>query len=78
MGKEIYAGCIDTVGGRILSNVLPQIKHSGSVSACGMAGGMGIPGASVAPFILRGVSLLGVDCVFQVFQKITRLIPYNT
>lgn len=63
--KETYAGCIDTVGGPVLANILTKIKHSGSVSACGMAGGMGIPGATVAPFILRGVSLLGVDCVFQ-------------
>ena len=65
LGREMYAGCIDTVGGSVLANVLTKIKHSGSVSACGMAGGMGLTGLTVAPFILRGVSLLGVDCVFQ-------------
>ena len=42
-----------------------QIKHSGVVSACGLAGGMELKGATVAPFILRGVTLRGVDSVFQ-------------
>ena len=65
LGKELYSGCIDTVGGLVLSNILGRIQYNGCVAACGMAGGMGIPGASAAPFILRGVSLFGVDCVFQ-------------
>ena len=65
LGKELYSGCIDTVGGLVLSNILGRMQYNGCVAACGMAGGMGIPGASVAPFILRGVSLFGVDCVFQ-------------
>ena len=65
LGKETFAGCVDTVGGNVLSNMLSKMQYNGCVAACGMAGGMGIPGASVAPFILRGVSLFGVDCVFQ-------------
>ena len=65
LGKEMFAGCIDTVGGHVLANMLSKMQYNGCAAACGMAGGMGIPGASVAPFILRGVSLFGVDCVFQ-------------
>ena len=80
LGKEIFAGCVDTVGGHILANMLSQMKYNGCVAACGMAGGMGIPGASVAPFILRGVSLFGVDCVFQsldVREKVyKKYVPY--
>ena len=48
-----------------LKNILFQIKHSGVVAACGLAGGMELKGATVAPFILRGVTLRGVDSVFQ-------------
>ena len=48
-----------------LKNILLQIKHSGVVAACGLAGGMELKGATVAPFILRGVTLRGVDSVFQ-------------
>ena len=48
-----------------LKTILLQIKHSGVVAACGLAGGMELKGATVAPFILRGVTLRGVDSVFQ-------------
>ena len=62
LGRETYAGAVDSVGSATLANVISQIKYGGSVAACGLAQGMDLPG-SVAPFILRGVSLLGVDSV---------------
>lgn len=62
LGKEIYAGGVDSVGSHTLANVLAQTKALGAVAACGLAGGMDLP-ASVAPFILRGVSLLGINSV---------------
>jgi acrylyl-CoA reductase (NADPH) len=60
LAKERWAGAIDSVGSTTLANVLSQIRYGGAVAACGLAGGMDLP-TSVAPFILRGVSLLGVD-----------------
>ena len=62
IAKERWAGAIDTVGSETLANVLSMIRYGGAVAACGLAGGMDLP-ASVAPFILRGVSLLGIDSV---------------
>jgi acrylyl-CoA reductase (NADPH) len=62
LGKERWAGGIDAVGSRTLVNLLSQTSHGGAVAACGLAGGMALP-ASVAPFILRGISLLGIDSV---------------
>jgi acrylyl-CoA reductase (NADPH) len=62
LGKERWAGGIDTVGSTTLANVLSMTKYGGAVAACGLAGGMDLP-ASVAPFILRGVCLLGIDSV---------------
>lgn len=62
LGKERWAGGVDTVGSHTLANVLSMTKYGGAVAACGLAGGMDLP-SSVAPFILRGVSLLGVDSV---------------
>lgn len=62
LGKERWAGAVDTVGSTTLANVLSQIHYGGSVAACGLAGGADLP-ATVMPFILRGVSLLGVDSV---------------
>jgi len=62
LGKERWIGGIDSVGSHTLANVLAQTKYSGAVAACGLAQGMDLP-ASVAPFILRGVALLGVDSV---------------
>ncbi|MGB3898972.1 MAG: MDR family oxidoreductase [Mesorhizobium sp.] len=62
LGKERWAGGVDTVGSTTLANVLSMTAYGGAVAACGLAGGMDLP-ATVAPFILRGVSLLGVDSV---------------
>jgi acrylyl-CoA reductase (NADPH) len=62
LAKERWAGGIDTVGSATLANVLSMTKYGGAVAACGLAGGMDLPG-SVAPFILRAVSLLGIDSV---------------
>ena len=62
LAKERWAGGIDAVGSTTLANVLSMTRYGGAVAACGLAGGMDLPG-SVAPFILRGVSLLGIDSV---------------
>jgi acrylyl-CoA reductase (NADPH) len=63
---ETWAGCIDAVGGAMLARVLGQMKHGASVAAVGLAGGAGLP-ASVIPFLLRGINLLGIDSVTQPF-----------
>src|SRR6185369_2350443 len=62
LDKERWAGAVDTVGSTILANVLSITKSGGAVAACGNAAGMDLP-TSVAPFILRGVSLLGINSV---------------
>lgn len=62
MGKERWAGGVDAVGSHTLANVLAQTRYGGTVAACGLAQGLDLP-ASVAPFILRGVTLAGVDSV---------------
>ncbi len=62
LAKERWAGGIDSVGSVTLANVLSMTKYGGAVAACGLASGMDLPG-SVAPFILRGVALLGIDSV---------------
>jgi acrylyl-CoA reductase (NADPH) len=62
LAKERWAGGIDTVGSTTLANVLSMTRYGGSVAACGLAGGMDLP-VTVAPFILRGVSLVGIDSV---------------
>jgi acrylyl-CoA reductase (NADPH) len=62
LGKERWAGAVDSVGSHTLANVLAGIRYGGTVAACGLAQGMDLP-ASVAPFILRGVTLAGVDSV---------------
>jgi acrylyl-CoA reductase (NADPH) len=62
MQKERWAGAVDTLGSYTLANACAQTRYGGAVAACGLAQGMDFP-ASVAPFILRGVSLLGVDSV---------------
>ncbi len=64
LAKERWAGGIDVVGSATLANVLSMIRYRGAVAACGLAGGMDLP-ATVAPFILRGVSLLGIDSVMR-------------
>jgi acrylyl-CoA reductase (NADPH) len=62
LAKERWAGGIDAIGSITLANVLSMTRYGGAVAACGLAGGMDLP-ASVAPFILRGVALVGVDSV---------------
>jgi acrylyl-CoA reductase (NADPH) len=62
LAKERWAGGIDSVGSTTLANVLSMTKYAGAVAACGLAAGMDLP-SSVAPFILRGVCLLGIDSV---------------
>ena len=62
LAKERWAGGIDSVGSTTLANVLSMTRYGGAVAACGLAGGMDLP-TTVAPFILRGVSLLGIDSV---------------
>ena len=62
LNKERWAGAVDSVGSATLANVLSMIKYGGAVAACGLAQGMDLP-TSVAPFILRGVTLAGVDSV---------------
>ncbi|HCQ66930.1 MAG TPA: oxidoreductase [Rhodobacteraceae bacterium] len=66
--KEIWAGCVDAVGGAMLARLLGQMKYGGSVAAVGLAGGADLP-ASVIPFLLRGVNLLGIDSVMQPFEN---------
>jgi len=63
-----WAGCIDAVGGEMLARVLGQLKYGASVAAVGLAGGATLP-ASVIPFLLRGINLLGIDSVMQPFEK---------
>ena len=62
LGKERWAGGVDAVGSTTLANVLAQTQYGGAVAACGLAGGFDLP-ATVMPFILRAVSLLGIDSV---------------
>jgi acrylyl-CoA reductase (NADPH) len=62
LNKERWAGAVDTVGSTTLANVISMTKYDGCVTACGLAQGLDLPG-SVAPFILRGVTLAGVDSV---------------
>ena len=78
LGKERWAAAIDTVGSHTLANALAQTRGRGAVAACGLAQGMDLP-TTVAPFILRGVALLGVDSVYapqplreQVWARVAR------
>jgi acrylyl-CoA reductase (NADPH) len=66
--SETWAGCIDAVGGAMLARVLGQMKYGASVAAVGLAGGAALP-ATVVPFLLRGVNLLGIDSVMQPFDN---------
>jgi acrylyl-CoA reductase (NADPH) len=68
LGRERWAGGIDAVGSTTLANVLSMTSYGGAVAACGLAGGMDLP-TSVAPFILRGVCLLGIDSVMCALQR---------
>lgn len=62
LAKEQWAGAVDVAGGQVLANVCASMKYRGVVAACGLAAGMSFP-ATVAPFILRGVTLVGIDSV---------------
>ncbi len=68
---ETWAGCVDAVGGDMLARVLGQMKYGASVAAVGLAGGAGLP-ATVIPFLLRGVNLLGIDSVMQPYDNRVR------
>jgi acrylyl-CoA reductase (NADPH) len=83
LGKERWAAGIDSVGSHTLANVLAQTKYGGAIAACGLAQGMDLP-AAVAPFILRGVSLLGIDSVMcpqalrrQAWDRLARDLDKN-
>ena len=72
--SEIWAGCVDAVGGAMLARVLGQMKYRCSVAAVGLAGGANLP-ATVIPFLLRGVNLLGIDSVLQPYEN--RVLAWN-
>jgi len=74
LGKERWAAGVDTVGSVPLANVISMTKYGGAIAACGLAAGMDLP-ATVAPFILRNVSLLGVDSVMA--PKPRRIEAWN-
>ncbi|WP_171168247.1 acryloyl-CoA reductase [Ruegeria sp. HKCCA0370] len=69
--SETWAGCVDAVGGAMLARVLGQMKYGCSVAAVGLAGGASLP-ATVIPFLLRGVNLLGIDSVMQPYDNRVR------
>lgn len=80
---ETWAGCIDAVGGEMLARILGQMKYGASVASVGLAGGAGLP-ATVIPFLLRGVNLLGIDSVMQPYdnrlrawQRIAKDLPMD-
>ena len=66
--SEVWAGCIDAVGGAMLARILGQMKMDASVAAVGLAGGSDLP-ASVVPFLLRGVNLLGINSVIVPYAR---------
>ncbi|SCZ58537.1 putative quinone oxidoreductase, YhdH/YhfP family [Epibacterium ulvae] len=66
--SEAWAGCIDAVGSSMLARILGQMQYGASVAAVGLAGGADLP-ASVIPFLLRGVNLLGIDSVLQPYEN---------
>jgi acrylyl-CoA reductase (NADPH) len=68
LGKERWAGAIDAVGSTTLANLLSMTRYGGAVAACGLAAGMDLP-TSVAPFILRGVCLYGIDSVMCPIER---------
>lgn len=81
LDKQHWAGAIDTVGGQMLANVLAQTTYGGTIAACGLAGGAGLP-TTVMPFILRNVRLQGVDSVQapyavrqQAWSRLATLLP---
>ncbi len=68
LAKELWAGAIDVAGGNTLANVISQIKYGGAIAACGLADSMSLP-TTVAPFILRGITLYGIDSVMAPIAK---------
>jgi acrylyl-CoA reductase (NADPH) len=72
--KERWAGVVDTVGSHTLANACASTRYGGTVTACGLAGGMDLP-LTVAPFILRGINLVGIDSVMA--NKQVREIAWN-
>jgi acrylyl-CoA reductase (NADPH) len=66
--REIWAGCVDAVGGAMLARVLGQLQYGASAAAVGLAGGADLP-ATVIPFLLRGINLLGIDSVLQPYES---------
>lgn len=68
LNKELWAGAIDVAGGNTLANVISQIKTGGAIAACGLADSMSLP-TTVAPFILRGIALYGIDSVMAPLEK---------
>lgn len=71
---ETWAGCVDAVGGAMLARILGQLKYGASVASLGLAGGPQLP-ATVIPFLLRGVNILGIDSVMQPYDN--RLRAWN-
>ena len=83
LDAERWAGAIDAVGGTALATILTQLKYRASVAACGLAGGSDLP-ATVIPFLLRGVNLLGIDSVMcprderiEAWQRLARDLPLD-
>src|SRR6266403_4451497 len=83
LDRERWAGAVDAVGGATLATVLTQLKYRASVAACGLAGGSDLP-ATVIPFLLRGVNLLGIDSVMcprgeriEAWQRLVRDLPLD-
>ena len=83
LDSERWAGAIDAVGGSTLATILTQLKYRASVAACGLAGGSDLP-ATVIPFLLRGVNLLGIDSVMcpreeriEAWQRLARDLPLD-
>lgn len=74
LAKERWAGAIDAVGSHTLANICASMKYGGTVAACGLAQGYDLP-ATVMPFILRGVTLVGIDSVYR--PKVDRIAAWN-
>jgi acrylyl-CoA reductase (NADPH) len=81
LDRERWAGAVDAVGGNTLATILTQLKYRASVAACGLAGGSDLP-ATVIPFLLRGVNLLGIDSVMcprdervEAWDRLARDLP---
>jgi acrylyl-CoA reductase (NADPH) len=83
LDRERWAGAVDAVGGTTLATILTQLKYRAGVAACGLAGGSDLP-ATVIPFLLRGVNLLGIDSVMcpraeriEAWDRLVRDLPMD-